>query len=353
MKKIILALTALAVGVNLYGSTDTLHIAVYDSPPFGMEVRGGRIGGLMVELWEDIADDLEYNYTYTLTDMNGLITGLQEKKYDVGLGAISITPKREKLVDFTHAVNPSGTGIATFKDSTTHSFFKKWGPILLDLLELFAGLFIMLMISAVIVYYIEHRYITNEVTEKDINSVSDGLWWAAVTMTTVGYGDKVPRSKAGKVLGIVWIFISIIFFSLFTANASAKLANFEAQSTINSIDDLRDITVLAVSKSSGEEYLLREHLDYLPVNSITDALDSLVAGKADAVVSNVPVLKYHNKFNYNNNLLISNEYLLRNNMGMTLQEESPLKEMIDEVLLEKISEAKWQSAVYRWIGDVE
>lgn len=170
-------------------------------------------------------------------------------------------------------------------------------------------------------------------------------------MTTVGYGDKVPKTKTGKVLGILWIFTSIIFFSLFTANASTKLANSKEISEVNSLDDLREVKVIAVEKSSGEEYLIREDIEYQKAENIQEAIKQVIEGKADAVVSNVPVLKYHNKTNFNGNLIISDHFLLRNNMGIALQDESELKEAIDEILLQKITEPKWQHAVYKYIID--
>ncbi|MEM1359994.1 MAG: hypothetical protein AAGF89_17435, partial [Bacteroidota bacterium] len=70
-----------------------------------------------------------------------------------------------------------------------------------------------------------------------------------------------------------------------------------------------------------------------------------------AVVSNVPVLKYHNKAAFHEKLLISDNFLLRNNMGIALPPGSPLKEPIKRILLEKITEPKWQYAVYKYIGE--
>lgn len=330
---------------------DTLEVSVYNSPPFGMKRESGAFGGLMVELWESIAKELNVPYRYTLTDMDELMSGLQNGRYDVGLGAISITPKREKLVDFTHAVNPSGTGIAISKKSMSTSFTAKWSPILTDLLELIGILVLMLFVSALIVYFIEKKYAKGERTERHIESISDGIWWAAVTMTTVGYGDKVPKSRIGKLLGIFWIFISIIFFSLFTANASAKLVTYEVESRVNTLDDLRKVRVVAVSKSSGEEFLIREGISYSKIDNLEEAIQTVIDGNADAIVSNIPVLKYQNKVNFKDQLIISNHFLLRNNMGIALQEKSELKESINYFLLQKISEPKWQYDVYKYIGD--
>jgi voltage-gated potassium channel len=54
-----------------------------------------------------------------------------------------------------------------------------------------------------------------------IENVWQGIWWAWVTVATVGYGDTVPLSAAGKVFGAVVILFGVGFFSLLTASFSA------------------------------------------------------------------------------------------------------------------------------------
>jgi voltage-gated potassium channel len=47
------------------------------------------------------------------------------------------------------------------------------------------------------------------------------MWWAWVTMSTVGYGDVVPHSAAGRLFGSVLILFGVVLLSLLTANLSA------------------------------------------------------------------------------------------------------------------------------------
>jgi len=54
-----------------------------------------------------------------------------------------------------------------------------------------------------------------------IETVWEGLWWAWVTVATVGYGDVVPQSVAGKAFGAIVILFGVGFFSLLTASFSA------------------------------------------------------------------------------------------------------------------------------------
>jgi voltage-gated potassium channel len=54
-----------------------------------------------------------------------------------------------------------------------------------------------------------------------IENVWQGIWWAWVTVATIGYGDIVPQSTAGKVFGAVVILFGVGFFSLLTASFSA------------------------------------------------------------------------------------------------------------------------------------
>ena len=48
----------------------------------------------------------------------------------------------------------------------------------------------------------------------------DGLWWAWVTVTTVGYGDLVPATTEGRIFGSLLILMGLAMFSMLTASFS-------------------------------------------------------------------------------------------------------------------------------------
>ncbi len=61
------------------------------------------------------------------------------------------------------------------------------------------------------------------VVEKGQNlSTWDGVWWAIVTVTTVGYGDTFPRTDAGRAIAIVVMFVGIGFIAILTAAAAER-----------------------------------------------------------------------------------------------------------------------------------
>lgn len=48
-----------------------------------------------------------------------------------------------------------------------------------------------------------------------IHSISEAIWWCVATMTTVGYGDKVPLSIPGKIVACIAAFFGITTISLY------------------------------------------------------------------------------------------------------------------------------------------
>ena len=48
-------------------------------------------------------------------------------------------------------------------------------------------------------------------------SIPDALWWATVTLTTVGFGDIFPTSLGGRAIGVVLMFFGIGVLGMFTA----------------------------------------------------------------------------------------------------------------------------------------
>src|SRR5512139_3605204 len=59
--------------------------------------------------------------------------------------------------------------------------------------------------------------------DPNIHSLGDGIWYAWVSMTHVGYGDVVPTSFLGRLLGAMLIIFGLAMFALFTARVSAAL----------------------------------------------------------------------------------------------------------------------------------
>lgn len=79
--------------------------------------------------------------------------------------------------------------------------------------------FVIIMISGIVISGIDPA----------IQTPWEGIWWAWVTVTTVGYGDLVPQSAPGKVFGGLLILMGIALFSLLTANFSAYFIGAEVK----------------------------------------------------------------------------------------------------------------------------
>lgn len=57
--------------------------------------------------------------------------------------------------------------------------------------------------------------------EPAMGTIWDGMWWAWVTMATVGYGDVAPQTGAGRMFASLLILFGVVLLSLLTANLAA------------------------------------------------------------------------------------------------------------------------------------
>jgi len=89
-----------------------------------------------------------------------------------------------------------------------------------------------------------------------INSLEDGLWWAITTVTGVGYGDLVPVTGIGRIIGAVLMTAGLILFSLVVAILSAAINNREEKYWTKRIK-------IELDSINNKLYRLEHKLEYL------------------------------------------------------------------------------------------
>lgn len=94
--------------------------------------------------------------------------------------------------------------------------FKAW-PILVFIL-------VAATLSGIIIWLLDRLKNPDEFPRPFIVGAWEGFWWAFVTMTTVGYGDRAPKSFLARIFCIVWILVGIIIIAIFTAIVTASLS---------------------------------------------------------------------------------------------------------------------------------
>lgn len=77
--------------------------------------------------------------------------------------------------------------------------------------------------SGLIVWLLEFAFVSKEFSKRFSHGAWDGFWWAVVTMTTVGYGDRSPKSLPGRLFCFIWIITGINIISIFTALVTATV----------------------------------------------------------------------------------------------------------------------------------
>lgn len=97
-----------------------------------------------------------------------------------------------------------------------------------------------------------------------IRTLSDGLWWSVQTLTTVGYGDIVPVTPLGRILGVGMQLVGAVGFGVLIAMVSTSMSRNQEEyywsrlfERINSLDD----RLSAIEKHS--KFLVEEEREEL------------------------------------------------------------------------------------------
>lgn len=180
--------------------------------------------------------------------------------------------------------------------------------------------------------------------------LGDGFWWAAVTMTTVGYGDKSPRTLGGRIVGFIWMFTAMIIVASFTAAIAASLTVGQLGGRVGGLQDLDSVRVGVVADSAGQTELTERRIDSQGFETVNAGFNALLAGDIDAFVHDRPLMLFTADQDYQGQVRILDDNVGRQDYGVALPEGDDLREPLNRALLSYVRSPEWGALTRRYLG---
>lgn len=161
-------------------------------------------------------------------------------------------------------------------------------------------------------------------------------------MTTVGYGDKSPRTLGGRFVGLIWMFMAIIMISTLTAGIASSLTVQNMQDEIASIQDLDRFEVTTVKSSSAQELLDQYKISSEKVRNADEGINALLQDESGILVYDKPILTYLiEEKGLEDELVVLEKSLKKDYYSYSFPRNSPLLDIIDPLLVSSLKSMEW------------
>lgn len=326
-----------------------LIIATKQSPPFAIKQPDGSWTGISIEIWEDIASDLNLSYRFQEFDLKWMLNQVSSGKVDAALSAITMTPAREAVLDFSYPYFFSGLGVAVSSNSDS--------SVLKDILHfvfsyrtaqysvaIFTSFVLLLTIVLILNVTVESRgqFSTqrNPTSVKSLNQSITGLLSASKWLV---------NENSGRLVVLVWLAVTLILVSFYQPVIADSTA------TISKSSDLVDVSVGTVKNSSSIAYLRQIGVkDIQLFETAEEGLGGVSKGDITAFVYDRPILKYMSQSANDLDVRVLPLQFDPQGYAIALPSGSPLREKINRIMLNRLSsEAYLNRIIGKYIGEEE
>ena len=332
-----------------HAESNVIKVATMERPPFVIKRGTGHIG-YSIELWDAIANELGMKYELQVYDtFPEMLDSVKNKDNEIAIANITITSEREKLFDFSHPIFLSGLQIMLSKNRPS-GFTDTLSAILKSgILKVIGGVLLTLLVVAHLIWIFEWGD-DKDFDDSYAKGIWDSLWWAMVTVTTVGYGDQVPRTILGRILALIWMFFSLFLLSVLVAQISSSIMNATFDGSISGPEDLAGHKVATISGSTSETYLNKTGAYVIGFESTDKMFAALKSNRADAVVFDAPILSYFAANDADNMVKLVGRVFKPEQLGIALQVDSPYRDQINRAFLKLSEEGKVQIIYDDWFS---
>lgn len=341
-------LAALMLVSTAVGAQDALRVGLVERPPFAMKHEALGWSGLAVDLLRQVAE--ENGLTYAIVELEGDPTeAVQAGTVDIALPA-DAAPAGDRTV-YTQPFYTSTLGLATSRGVDI------WGVarsiVSWQLLRVILFLSILLLVVGIIVWLIERRA-NEEMFPRDTTpGVGAGFWWAGVTMTTIGYGDKAPITVAGRTVALLWMLVAMGVTSALTATIVSAVG-VGTSSTL--ADELEGRRVGVLEGSTSQRYVEERGVPFEVFDDAETGLDA-VGGRIDAFLGDEPLVRSIVQGTSTLSLNVTGSTIDPHYISFAVARDvrlngEPLVRRLDDAILKRLPTVAWWELTQRYVpGD--
>jgi polar amino acid transport system substrate-binding protein len=325
----------------------TLRVVTLPTAPFVLP-RTATPQGFSVDVWNEMARRLHVDSSWRVAnDPATLLRAVRSGDADVAVGAIGMTPEREKVVDFSMAYFDSGLRIAVRTQSAGGLASNLRSIPWLAIGHLLLAGIVIIFVLANVLCLIERR--NRAAAPKNyLRALGECLWRTLLVIATLSVDSEAPAAKRVAVV-LVWLF-GVVLIAQLTATVTSTQTIARMQSTIRGPDDLPGKSIASAPGTVAGDYLTARGLPFKSVTYGPDGIRMLVTGEVQAVVFDAPTLQYWAAKQGNGLVEVVGPLFRPQKYGIAVALGSPLRKQINQVLLNMYADGTYEKIYASWFA---
>ncbi|RAR53862.1 amino acid ABC transporter substrate-binding protein (PAAT family) [Paraburkholderia unamae] len=326
-----------------------LRVAIAPIAPFVVP-QSTPPQGFSIDIWNEVARRMRRDFTWRpVATLPELLAAVQQGNVDLAIAAITMTPQREGLVDFSMPYFDSGLQIMV-RARDDNSFMTTVSSIPWRAIGQFVA-----MTAAVIFLLANLVWLMERKRDKSFQkpywrALGEGLW---VTMLIIATGEHGERDAPGvwrrMLVPAMWL-IGVVLVAQLTATVTSSQTVARLQSSIQGPDDLPGKLIATVPGTVAADYLRQRGLLFVDIHSADDGFRMLMRGDVQAIVYDAPTLQYWAARTGKGVLAVVGPVFRPEKYGIALPNGSPLRKAINETLLSMYEDGTYEQIYRKWFS---
>ncbi|CAB3767240.1 transporter substrate-binding domain-containing protein [Paraburkholderia humisilvae] len=326
-----------------------LRVAIASVAPFVLP-QTAVPEGFSVDLWNELARRMHVEFTWVKVPTQAqLLSAVQHGDADVAIAAITMTPERERVVDFSIPYFDSGLQIMVRaqNDSTFMATLRSvpW----LGIVQLLGIAVAIVFLLANLIWLIERKQ-DPQFRKPYFRAIGEGLWVTMLIIATGEHGERETASVLKRLLVPAMWLIGVVLIAQLTATVTSSQTVARLQSNIRGPDDLPGKSIGTVPATTAANYLAQRGLPFVDINTADDGIRMLTQGDVQAIVYDAPTLQYWAAKRGNGALIVVGPIFRPEKYGIAVANGSALRKPINEALLAMYEDGTYEQINGKWFS---